>query len=298
MMFYDMMTEVSLMPHHRLELKWTIEVETEAWFVPELPMQYGRFDFEEDTDFEIVCGTEEIKVHKISQVFLNVLSNNVDKTNSGKFKIDDSDVITVQTVFDCVYNRHNKILNHQLSPVKCDLPVELVVKMLYFADKYGITGIFDQFEQVPMYNLSTTNFCVVLRYADDSMKKALFSKCALYYKRNYENIKTTDTFTSLPGQLKIKLLQTAFKLATVFDVIEHAHQNGIGIGLEQIKLPLVTTLDDFFKCIPYACKYPNENLQDFCAKFWQEKKDGIQESAVYQEYSEQFKLFCKLLDNF
>uniref|UniRef100_A0A7E5A1M1 BTB domain-containing protein n=1 Tax=Panagrellus redivivus TaxID=6233 RepID=A0A7E5A1M1_PANRE len=260
--------------NQEMEIRCTLELIVDADFIPGI-----RTDFHEYnnvlTDFQIHCGNDHYEVHKdvlskISPVFEAMLRHNFVEKSSNKLKIDDFDFKTLETALNFIYGR------------PCPpLSVKLGINVLHFANKYNITDIFTQLEKVLLYNLSATNFCVILRYADDCAKTKFFAECAMFYKNNERIINITEDLTTLGYSLVIKLYKTAYNFETQLDAVLHARKDGIRLEIEQLKM---TTLADFFQTVPYAWNY-YKDLKVKCAKFYQQNKEIIEKRREYQRFS-------------
>uniref|UniRef100_A0A7E4UN39 BTB domain-containing protein n=1 Tax=Panagrellus redivivus TaxID=6233 RepID=A0A7E4UN39_PANRE len=242
----------------------------------------ARTDFREyenvPTDFEIQCGENQLRVHKdvlsqISPVFEAMLRHNFVETSSNKIEINDFDFKTIETALNICYGR------------SCgDLSTELMLDILYFADKYHIADIFTQLEEVLTHNLSTTNFCTVFHCANDFENTGLFAECVKFYKQNKSNIKIAEA--TLPFPLVFKLVKSAYQLKTELDAFMHARRDGFRLDIEELEVP---TLADFFKTVPYAWEKYEDGLKMKCAKFWQDNKDTVRKTEEYSSFSRSIK---------
>uniref|UniRef100_A0A7E4UNW7 BTB domain-containing protein n=1 Tax=Panagrellus redivivus TaxID=6233 RepID=A0A7E4UNW7_PANRE len=235
------------------------------------------------TDFEIQCGDNQFKVHKnvlsqISPVFEAMLRHNFVETSSNKIEINDFDFKTVETAMNICYGR------------PCgDLSTELVLDILYFADKYHIADFFTQLE-VSMHNLSITNFCAVLRYANTLEKTTLFAECVAFYNLHKDSI--GRDVAALPVPLVMKLLKAVYHLETELETFLRARKNRIRLDIEELEVP---TLADFFKTVPYAWEKYEDGLKMKCAKFWQDNKDTVRKTEEYLSFSRSIKEELDLL---
>uniref|UniRef100_A0A7E4V5P2 BTB domain-containing protein n=1 Tax=Panagrellus redivivus TaxID=6233 RepID=A0A7E4V5P2_PANRE len=246
-----------------LTMTCSVEFNVELPFVSFIPRNFQLFDHM-PTDMEIVVGCERVPVHKyflllISPVFNAMFSHNTVESKSGRIKISDFDYDTVKAAIDLCYGR-------QLE----DPSVDTVVSILRFTDKYFITPITNEFERLLLLNLSTETFGLIVHYAYDCNKDVLLAECCNFFKEHQSEIKATEQFAEFPPALAIDMMKSAFNFKTDFDVLRHAHKNGIAFVVKHLEQPFLKQiyLQNFCSIVDYAWECSRDELKNRCAEFF------------------------------
>uniref|UniRef100_A0A7E4V3R1 BTB domain-containing protein n=1 Tax=Panagrellus redivivus TaxID=6233 RepID=A0A7E4V3R1_PANRE len=185
------------------------------------------------TDFQLIVGSNQLQVHKsllslVSPVFHAMFSHDTDESRSGEVKIKDFDFDTVQTTIDFCYGKEMETPS-----------VETVISMLRFADKYDIKVVTNLLKPIPRQSLSNETFHTVVHYADKCCDDELFEDCCDLFFENQSDIVATEKFKMLPPPTVTRLLKDTFDLETQFDVIRHAHANGMDFILAFLEQPII-----------------------------------------------------------
>uniref|UniRef100_A0A7E4VQ84 BTB domain-containing protein n=1 Tax=Panagrellus redivivus TaxID=6233 RepID=A0A7E4VQ84_PANRE len=162
-----------------------------------------------------------------------------------------------------------KALPQTVSSTHYETPsVETAVNALRFADKYGMKGITKQLAKVPRFNLSVETFPTIVHYADDCSDSDLFDECCAFFKEHQRHIRATEKFGQLPPSSVAHLLGTTFDLETQFDILRHAHANGIDFILDPLEQLIIEalSLDTFCDTAKYAWECSRDDLKKACAK--------------------------------
>uniref|UniRef100_A0A7E4UVX1 BTB domain-containing protein n=1 Tax=Panagrellus redivivus TaxID=6233 RepID=A0A7E4UVX1_PANRE len=258
--------------------KLTITCNVEFDIVPpifSIPRNFQMFE-SVPMDVDFVIGSERVPAHKsflalISPVLQAMFKHNSAELKSGEIKITEFDFETVKTAIDICYGREFETLS-----------VETIVGILRFCDKYFITPVVKELERQPLLHPSVDNFFTVINYAYDCNKDALMAECYNFFKINQNEIKAKEKFAELPLTLVITVLKSAFDLKTDYDVLCHAHNNGIDFVVSHLEESLIKpiNLDNFCAVVTYAWNCSRKDLQHMCAKFLNEHRDEVMDLEV------------------
>uniref|UniRef100_A0A7E4V4N0 BTB domain-containing protein n=1 Tax=Panagrellus redivivus TaxID=6233 RepID=A0A7E4V4N0_PANRE len=247
----------------KLNITCSVEFDVKVPFTSFVPHVFQLFDHI-PTDMELIVGSERMPCHKnfismISPVFHAMFSHDTAESNSSQVEITDFDYETVKAAVDLCYGR-------QLE----NPSIDTIVAILRFADKYIITAVTNGFERLPLANLSVETFCTVAHYAYDCNKDALLAECSKFFKNHQAEIKETEKFVKLPLAFVVDVIKAAFDLKTDFDVLRHAHKNGIAFVVEHLEQQYLTriTVKNFCTVVDYAWECSRDELKNRCAKFF------------------------------
>uniref|UniRef100_A0A7E4UV79 BTB domain-containing protein n=1 Tax=Panagrellus redivivus TaxID=6233 RepID=A0A7E4UV79_PANRE len=223
------------------------------------------------TDVELVIGSDRVPVHKnfitmISPVFQAMITHNTTESESGEIEITEFDFATVKAAIDICYGRE--------SP---KMPIEAVIGILCFCDRYVITAVINELEKLILFKLSVENFCTIVEYAYDCNKESLLTACHNYFKTNQKKIKVTKQFAKLPPRLVRAVLKAAFGLKTDYDVLRHAHKNGMEFVMTYLEQFLINsmTMDHFCTAVNFAWGYSRQDLKKACVKYFNDNRDEV-----------------------
>uniref|UniRef100_A0A7E4W2X5 BTB domain-containing protein n=1 Tax=Panagrellus redivivus TaxID=6233 RepID=A0A7E4W2X5_PANRE len=261
------------------------DVPVPTFFVPRVFQLFDHIPM----DVEFVMGSERVPAHKnfltmLSPSFQAMFTHNTAESKSGKIKIVEFDFATVKAAIDICYGRE-----------PANLPVETVVGILRFCDMYFITAVINELEKLPLLNPLIPTFCTIVHYAYDCNKDSLLTDCYNFFKNHQDEIKAIKQFADLPPALIVDVLKSAFGLKTDFDVLRHAHKNGLEIVVIHLEKPLLNslTIDNFCDTVCYAWDCSREELQQACAKFLNENRDEVLDLRAF--YNLAFDVVGKVL---
>uniref|UniRef100_A0A7E5A0U3 BTB domain-containing protein n=1 Tax=Panagrellus redivivus TaxID=6233 RepID=A0A7E5A0U3_PANRE len=246
-------------------------------------------------DFELIVELRRLPVHKnfltlISPVFCAMLAHDTRESRKGETIIPDFSYDTVKAAIDFCYGRELE-----------NLPVNKCVGILRFADKYDIKDVTTQLEPYLARNLSTGNFCSVIRYAQDLSRDELLKECFFFFSNNEKYIKFMEEFVKFSPAFIILIIKSAFSFKNDYEVLRHAHKNGITIIVDQLEQSLLKSIsyDTFCLAVSYAWDCSRENFKKACACFINHNKTDVLSSQSFfslpsKTVYEVLKLNCDL----
>uniref|UniRef100_A0A7E4UQC3 BTB domain-containing protein n=2 Tax=Panagrellus redivivus TaxID=6233 RepID=A0A7E4UQC3_PANRE len=241
-----------------------------------VPRVYQLFRHE-SPDFELVVDSNRVPAHKnflslISPVFKAMLSSDIAESKPNEVKITDFSFDTVKAAIDFCYGRELE-----------DLSLGTAVNILRFCHKYSITAAIEEIEKLSLFDLTTDSFCKIVRYAYDCRKIKLLDKCCEFFKGHQDGIKAKAEFVDFPLILVVDVLKKAFTLKTLFDVLDHALQNGIGFIVNDLEdfIGAIITFDTFCLAVRYAWKWSRDRFKKVCAKYLINNREQVTDSQDF-----------------
>uniref|UniRef100_A0A7E4V664 BTB domain-containing protein n=1 Tax=Panagrellus redivivus TaxID=6233 RepID=A0A7E4V664_PANRE len=157
------------------------------------------------SDAEFVVGNDHLKVHRsflsiISPVLYGYFEHDTQECRTGIITITDFEFKTVKNVIDYAYGR-----------AIGEKTITDVIDMLRFADKYDIKTI-SKLENILQIDLNADTFATVVQYAWDFDKKELQTKCARYYRQNFQTLTFSTGFVRLTPEIKNGIICAAAAL--------------------------------------------------------------------------------------
>uniref|UniRef100_A0A7E4VV60 BTB domain-containing protein n=1 Tax=Panagrellus redivivus TaxID=6233 RepID=A0A7E4VV60_PANRE len=115
----------------------------------------------------------------------------------------------------------------------------------------------------------------------------LFVECCDFFTDNQNDIVATEKFKTLSPPTVTRLLKKTFDLETQFDVIRHAHANGMDFILDPLEQPIIESLslDTFCNTVSYVWACSRDDLKDACAKFFNDNQAEIRMRKEFYELS-------------
>uniref|UniRef100_A0A7E4UUB5 BTB domain-containing protein n=1 Tax=Panagrellus redivivus TaxID=6233 RepID=A0A7E4UUB5_PANRE len=215
--------------------------------------------------------TLKIKVHRhflalISPVFNAMLTNDTKENRLGKSEIEDFDYDTVKLAIDFCYGR------------QVDLPIEIAIGVLRFADKYDIKAVMAELQHIPFVDkITKDNFCKVVHYAFDMSLEALTLRCGEFFKQKQDSIINSRELEKLPIAVTLHFLSTVYDANNKIEVSKMACRSNLDFITEYLE-PLIIkdlAMDSFCSTASYVWKYSRDNVKQVCAEFFNNNKDAI-----------------------
>uniref|UniRef100_A0A7E4ZQK3 BTB domain-containing protein n=1 Tax=Panagrellus redivivus TaxID=6233 RepID=A0A7E4ZQK3_PANRE len=232
-------------------------------------------------DFEFVIGSEQVPAHKnflllISPVLKAMLSDDTAESKPSKIHITEFTLEAVKCAIDFCYGR-------ELG----DLSIKTAVSVLRFCDQYFMAAVAEELGKLSLFDLTIDSFCEIARYAHECHKKDLLDECCYFFKGHHGDIKAKPEFVDLPPILVVDVLKKAFDLKTEFDVLDHAHRNGISFVVDYLEESLVEaiSLDNFCPAVRYAWKCSRDSLKNACAQFLINNREEVTDSKDFLDLS-------------